>query len=424
MTTINRSDFVKQFADTGINVNDLSPDVESKLTQLGLTQRDLLEVAGKDGRISGESELNKLFNLIDKSDHDGSSNSFTMQGKEETGVQTKSGAMYDALKTELELNRTKAHTQGIIHLGMRKESTVEADALARVNPQKNGGIVRIEAFKSDGVIKYAGKEMDLKTDAGRTAFRDALISGADKLPKAQAQKFVDYLGKHTENSRDDLAELGLALLRTGKGQLPVSRLVISGHGMPGGQIFGENSSGFEMEDVADLAAIFPDGAKKIEHIAVAACYCAGASTFESLQRGFPQLKSAFAYTDQSPKAEKGASYHLTKWEGMTDGKDPSQVDPPFEKTATWNKVDGYQGLPQRNLADWEKAVKQREYVYDEYKKGGRPMEGARHDWELDDYYGHLAALLRHPDISPQRKLEVEARIREVLKMRHPELPQG
>ena len=167
--------------------------------------------------------------------------------------------------------------------------------------------------------------------------------------------------------------------------------------------------------------VFPEGAKKIEHIAVSACFVAGQSNFEEMKRMFPNLKSAFGYDEFSPAAESGAPEHLRKWEKMTNGKDPSQVDPIAPKTATWNSADGVQGLYKATLKEVEDSLKYHEKAYLAYKDGKKDLKLATHDPRLDDYYVLLAELTKHPDVSPERKAEVEALRKEVLKLRHPEL---
>ena len=97
------------------------------------------------------------------------------------------------------------------------------------------------------------------------------------------------------------------------------------------------------------------------------------------------------------------------------------MDPLFDKTATWNSVDGTQGLPKLSLAETEQNAKDKEFAYDAYKSGGKDPKLGTNDRDLNEYYARLVDLLRHPDITPARKAEVETRRQEVFKLRHPEL---
>ena len=66
MTTINRKEFVSDLSKGVINVNDMSAETKEKLSKAGITQKDLVEIAGRDGQISGQ-EYQRLFNLVDTS---------------------------------------------------------------------------------------------------------------------------------------------------------------------------------------------------------------------------------------------------------------------------------------------------------------------------------------------------------------------
>ena len=418
MSTITRNKFVNDLSKGGINVNEIAPENKEKLKEAGVSDATLAKIAGKDGRISGSKEFKKLFKAIDKFDHNGSRSSFATRDKD--GDQTKSGLIHEALKSEVNRNRAKAGAQGVIHLGMREESGKEAKALEKGNKKAQGGVHRIEGYKTDGEIKYNGKMHDLRTDAGLSAFQKSLSSGPDKMPKEQAQKFVDFLKTQNPASRDELSQLGLKFFQAGEGKAKINRLVISGHGFDG-EIGGDGNGAFKLTDVEALAKVFPKGANKIEHVAVSACFCAGKTHFETLRSAFPHLKSAFAYNAYSPTAEKEAPKHLKKWESVTDGDDPSKVDPLFKKTSTWNVKDGIQGLPETTLGDAMRSAEELESAYHAYALQGKDKSEATKDPKLNEYYERLAVIIQHPDASAEDKEQFEAVRKAVLKLRHPEL---
>src|SRR5262249_22203310 len=158
-------------------------------------------------------------------------------------------------------NMTKAQSQGVIHLGMRKESVHEADALAKANPAANGGVVRIEGYKSEGILKYDGKTYDLKKSEDLAKFRDGLTSGPDKMTKERAQKFTDQLKTVNPEVRDEVAQLGLTFHRVGKGEISANRLVMSGHGDVNGTIMGDKGvEKLRLADLESLSRVFPEGA--------------------------------------------------------------------------------------------------------------------------------------------------------------------
>jgi hypothetical protein len=416
MSIITRSNFIKELDRTGIDVNNMDAKTEEALKKANISQTDLMEIAGEDGLIRGSNEYSELFNRVVR--HDSSSpdaNSFENSGK--------SGIAYEALKSEVDRNMTKANAQGVIHLGMRKESVHEADALAKANA--SNGVVRIEGYKAEGVLKYNGKTYDLKKPEDLEKFRVGLMDGPDKMSKQRAEKFTDQLKTVHPDVRDEVAQLGLTFHRAGKREISVNRLVMSGHGDVNGTVMGDKGEKLRLADLESLAKVFPEGAKKIDHVAISACFCAGHANFEELRRTFPNLKSAFAYNNQSPLAETEAPKHLTKWEAMTHGNDPSKVVPleAKTKTATWNSVDGIKGLSTATLEQTEATVKAFSEIHEKYKTKQKDAKEATHDPELDLYYVALAELQRHPNISPERRAEVEAIRKEVLKLRHPEIMQ-
>lgn len=418
MTTINRKEYTNDLSKGAINVNDMSPETKEKLAKAGVSEAELAKIAGNDGQIHGADEFRKLFKVVDKFDKNGSASSFETHDK--AGNRTVSGQVHEALNSEVEKNRAKASMQGVIHLGMRDASVKEVETLEKGNPAANGGVESIKGYASNGKITHNGKDFDLTSKAGLTSFCNELKKGPDKMPKDQAEKFKKFLEGQNEKSRDELAQLGLKFYQAGEGKLPVNRLVLSGHGWDG-EISGDDGAAFKLTDVEALAKVFPKGAGKIEHVAVSACFCSGKAHFETLQSAFPNLKSAFAYNAYSPKAETQAPAHLKKWESMTDGEDPSQVDPAFKKTATWNIKDGIQGLPKITLPEAMKSADALKHTLEAYRSGRKnPSEGPKDD-QLNEYYERLAVVIQHSDASAEEKAEYEAIRKEVFKLRHPEL---
>lgn len=426
MTRIRESQFIDDFSrggdSIGINIHELTPETLEKLKKAGVTADQLAKIAGSDGRISGKSEFKQLFKVIDGFDKDRSNDS--IETRDDKNAPTPSGELYDALKSEVDRNVSKARMQGIIHLGMRKESDKEVKALEKENAA-HGGVFRIDAYKSDGVLSYNGAQHDLNTPKGLESFQKALTGPPDKMDAARAQKFVDFLKSKDipSTSKDELAQLGLHLFNAGNGKLQANRLILSGHGLPGGQVVDENHEGFFLTDVKNLAKIFPEGSKKIEHVAVGACFCAGKASFDELRAGFPNLKSAFGYKEYSPKAGEGAEDHLTAWAKMTDGADPSGVEPKFEKTATWNSVDGYKGVPSKTLTETWQAADDKKSAFDAYQAGGskKQVPQGKPDPALDEYYARLGDLINHEDFkttyTPAEQKQTLERRDAVLKLR-------
>jgi hypothetical protein len=346
MTTIKGSDFASELGRDGgaINVNDLSPEMEKALADAGVPLADLRKVAGADGQIKGDQEWAKLFKVVDRFDSDGDPKTFL--DRDTAGTETKAGALYGELKDETDRYRLAAQTRGIIHFGMRPESYREADKLATVNPAANGGVHRI-AGDYDGGVSFGGANHDLTTRAGCASFKAALVK--DGMPAAQADELMKVVDKQVGKARDEIALLGVSLWQVGTGDIPADRLVLSGHQNAGTLWGGDTNSPSEneiaLDTVGELAAIFTDGANKIEHLALSACNCGDQADIDKYRTWFPNLDSVWAYDGFSPKAEGGAPKQLATWESLTDGDDPSVVDPKYDSVSTWNRRDGFRVHP-------------------------------------------------------------------------------
>jgi hypothetical protein len=422
-TTITRREFVDTLSAGGgsLNVNDLDPALQNSLRDAGIDPGELARVAGADAQIRGEKELGALFDLLDQADTNGSARSFL--ASKTTGGQeapTLAGAAYDKLKDEVANRRLAAQSQGIVHLGMRPQSAREVEALKAVTPSTSGGVHAIRAHGADGKVEYGGRTFDLGSPAGLARFRDALVSGPDRVPADRADRFVALLGRQDVNTRDELAQLGLALSQVGSGTLPASRLVVSGHGS-GRSVSGDGSGWVSHDTIRDVARLFPEGAGKIEHLAFSSCYSAKSTELDLFRQVFPSLKSFWGYSDKSPLAEGGAPAHLRNWATRTDGEDPSQADPTGRNAASWNKVDGEQKFPALTRYQAEAALTATEGVWGEYQSGRRTLAPGARDADLDRYYQALQNALSARDLPPDRRVELGQRRDEVLRLRHPEL---
>jgi hypothetical protein len=422
--SITRREFVDQLASDGgsLNINDLSPEVAQKLADAKVTAADLARIAGGDAQISGKKEMGALFDLLDKVDHDHNSNTFVTSTDTPAGpAPTQAGAAFQALKQEVADRRLASHSEGIVHLGMRPESDAEVRALENVTPASKGGVTAIRAYDSDGVVSITpgGRTFDLKTTAGQDDFKAALKAPPLGMSDSRADKFMDAIRNTRATSRDEVAQLGLAMHRIGTGELKADRLVLSGHGTGDG-IFG-NGGSVDNDTVRKLAEVFPEGAGKIHHLNLANCFSGGEETLDKYRSSFPNLKSVWAYNGFSPKAEEGAPVHLKDWAGKTDGDDPSRVDPRGSNVATWNKADGRKGFPQLTVADAEDAIRRTQGVWEDYRTGRKTLKEGEHDPQLDRFYERIQDALALRDLSPTRRAELTTLRDQVLTARHPGL---
>jgi Subtilase family len=116
MTTIRSDRFVsalqKNGSDVPIDVQNLDSATTEKLKKAGITQKDLLEVAGSDKKISGDKEYKALFAKVEKLEKDKDHTGFETENDKK--VQTASGAAYEALKVEVDRQVNIARAQGVL----------------------------------------------------------------------------------------------------------------------------------------------------------------------------------------------------------------------------------------------------------------------------------------------------------------------
>jgi hypothetical protein len=414
MPTITRRQFVSELSAGGgsLNVNDLPADLSTKLRAAGVDAQSLAHIAGADAQLRGEAELGALFDLVDRADGDGAPRSLPTAAP--------AGAAFDGLKEEIARRRQAASSQGILYLGMRAAAEPEVRALQQKTPFTMGGVQVIRGAAAKGVLQYDGRSFDLRTPEGLGEFRAALMTGPDAIPADRAAALVQILGDSARDTRDELAAFALSLHRAGTGALPINRLVLSGHGT-GASLGGDGTGWVKHDQLRDIARLFPEGARKVEHLAISACFSATSSEIEGFRAAFPGLKSFWGYNGTSPKAETSAPAHLITWAGLTDGDDPSRVDPKGKNVATWNMVDGEQGFSHVPWPVAEAALHQHEGVLDQYRTGARSLPPGGHDLQLDRYYQDLQDALRAVDLPAEERPALERLRDEVLRLRHPEL---
>lgn len=112
MSTITRSQFTNSLRERGgyIDLRNMSQETRQTLRDHGITDEDLSTIAGQDHVIRGESEFNALFSRVDDLDQNGSSRSIASTDR--SGSLTRAGAVYEALRAEVDTNRARIAREG------------------------------------------------------------------------------------------------------------------------------------------------------------------------------------------------------------------------------------------------------------------------------------------------------------------------
>jgi hypothetical protein len=104
--TVSKSDLLKEMKGGFVDTKNLSDPLKKALADAGIDPSALTKLADKQGRVSPD----KLFAFIDQVDSNRKGGSFDTETVDASGspVQTKAGALYEALKKEVDANRAVA----------------------------------------------------------------------------------------------------------------------------------------------------------------------------------------------------------------------------------------------------------------------------------------------------------------------------
>lgn len=107
-----------------------------------------------------------------------------------------------------------------------------------------------------------------------------------------------------------------------RGFRPISRLILSGESVGGGDIFSKRFK-LTAEELVELAACFPEAARGVRHLHVSACSSDPVGEGAPWRAPFPELEDAWGYEQYCPEADKGCLAHLEAWELAT--RTPAQA---------------------------------------------------------------------------------------------------
>jgi Domain of unknown function (DUF4157) len=271
----------------------------------------------------------------------------------------------------------------ILYIGVNPESFPgEIAALEKLYKRKDV-VTKVTAAKNPAEAISKGKTFDLTNDAGADAF--AAILG---LSKDQTKKAAELLKGQPANARGVMAHvMAVYALTEDDGQDRMSRVVLSGHSAGGIEI---RTKPFEienqilMDELSQLAKIFPKASAQTKHVIVSACYVgAEENVMHFFKKAYPNLVTFSGWTDQCP-TEKGAATAVADWAKTTDSDPTSLAKPPKGRSNWASGV--YQGDEASSPSETMKNLRADEPKFLDYFNGVKSDPNSHRGW-LTNYYG-------------------------------------
>lgn len=196
----------------------------------------------------------------------------------------------------------------VLFLGLEAKTARHEIASLR----KRGVQVSALLDKTPGIEAFIdGKRVPLSNEKEIHAFVCAL-----KLSAESSEKLQKLLAKTPPERRDELAQLAQVWAQAEHGKEVPSRVVISGHHVPG-DFFSASGESLSEEDFLSLARMFPRAASQVQDIHLSACNTH--ISFYEMREVFPNLQTFWGYSGSAPGAYSGSTAHLSQWEKATRG---------------------------------------------------------------------------------------------------------
>ena len=369
-------------------------ELDPALAGAGLDAADLDD----DGRIAGEREVGRLFDLLDR--HDGRRDGTLTAARR--GNATSAAPMAHAIGEQLDIDALRsvaAAADAVVLLGMNDTAIDEARGLRRGAPVL---LVHDVATRKDVATGADGAVYDLRTEAGRRGLVASLA-----LPDAVAGRVLDVLGSASDGARRELAVLACLWAPGERGGAVPARLLISGHG-DSRAFFGEDGDGLFDREIAALARAMPRAAAQVRHLHLAACQHGYDPRMQTFRDAFPQLESIWGYSGFSPSGAP-ARHHQSTWERATRAGEGSLELSPDDVARTrraravsiWTRERGYDGPAARELGIVIRELRDTDGTYARYHRGELEDHDPR-TGPLAERYQRLQEVVNHLDFAEQR----------------------
>lgn len=222
------SDFKRDGNDVPVDVKNLDPATLEKLKKAGVTQGDLLKIAGPDKKINKDSEYIELFKKVDSFEKPNPSLG-EFETRDANNNPTMSGEVYDALKLEVDRSLDLARAQGALKGSPavpNKDSHAQHVAQVRSDLKKQG----LPTSAKGVTVMVIGGENDpehAKAVARTVSGPVGLAKDAEVRLQADGQHRSKFIASHRYTTEvkakeargstanvNDLAKLGIAHLES------------------------------------------------------------------------------------------------------------------------------------------------------------------------------------------------------------------
>ncbi len=339
-------------------------EMDPRLAGVELGEAD----ADGDGRVRGERELSRLFDLLDRYDGRRDGRVVAQRAGRDTAAAPILDGVADALDVAALRSVSGAREGAVVLVGMSETSVAEARALRRGTPVL---LVHDVATERDVVRGGDGNPYDLRIGGDRHGFVASL-----GVPAPVARGVERVLAEARPGARRELGELSRLWAPAERGEPIPRRLVVSGHG-DSRAFFGDDHDRIDDAEVAALAAAMPRAAARIHSLHLAACQHGYDPRMETFRRAFPNLRSIWGYAGFSPSGWP-ARHHQGVWERATrDLPDSGGRMAPSDVAGTrraagvaiWTRERGYVGPDARELGVILDELNETRDLYERYRRG-------------------------------------------------------
>lgn len=233
---------------------------------------------------------------------------------------------------------------------------------------------------------------------------------------------TDVLLQANKHLREQLADIMRWFDKAERGDINLDRLVLSGHSN-GVELWGESQVGRESQpgtmlidrDLAGIAKVFPKAAAQVEDIMFSACFSINAVLL--VIKVFPNLKTAWSYSNFSPNVEQGSPEHVAEFTRATEGSGTLKKTNRRGSSALWTKEKGFVvGDPSLAAAGplYTEAIRKfREIAQPMYDGSGPDLTSP----QLMPAYIAVHQMIDHPGTPADRKKVGESVMQILLRLR-------